>query len=238
MLKCICGKTYKTSKGHMNHIANCEYVNMDLKKIYRLGKMIHETNKFLFHVHFGKLNKYKKENECTRDEAYEILLKENIFKYRKTLWDILETWKAELLPSEYREFLKWVFKTYNDITLLSLRNTLSNTKIIYRFNLENSKAMIETRINDSLLYIHNNKEYSNDFEFVDNIMYGNISMYYVLFNDWLAEKWFGRLAVDLQKELSDYVDIASKVIIDRIKHSEFEELQELANSDTPLIHEM
>ena len=200
--------------------------------------MIHDSNKFLFHVHFGKVNKYKKENDIERDEAYEILLKENIYKYRKTLWDILEAWKDELLPSEYREFTRWVFKTYNDITLLSLRNTLSNPKIMYRFNLEHTKPMIEKRIDDSLVYIHNNHEFHNDFDFVDSIMTGDVSMYYVLFNDWLAEKWFGRLEQDIQKELTDYVEIASKVIVDRVSHTEFDELHELASSDTPKIYEM
>jgi len=236
--KCFCGKKYKTEKGYLKHASNCRYSEMDLKKIYRLGKLIHESNNFLFHVHFGKLNKYKKENDCTREEAYDILLEENIFKYRKTLWDILEAWKEELLPSEYRVFTKWIFKTYKDITLLSLRNTLSNPKIMYRFNLENTKDMIEGRIESSLLYIHNNHTFHNDFDFVDSIMTGDVSMYYILFNDWLAEKWFGRLENDIQKELTDYVEIASKVIVDRVSHKEFDELQQLASADTPEIYEM
>jgi len=238
MFKCMCGKTYKTEKGHLKHISSCKYNNIDLKKIYRLGLIIHENNKFLFHVHFGKINKLKKEGNYTKSEAEEILLKENIFKYRKSLWDILEIWQDELLPSEYRSFTEWAFKTYKDITLLSLKNTLGNRKVIYRFNLENTNKMIKKRIDDSLLYIHNNKTFYNDFDFVDVLITGNISMYYVLFNDWLASEWFGRLEIDLQHELEYYVSIASKIIIDRLSHDEFDELQQLANSDTPIIYEM
>ncbi len=238
MFNCICGKSYKTEKGHLKHAVTCQYVTMNLTKVYRLGKMIHDCNKFLFHVHFGKVNKYIKENGCTREEAQNILLEQNIYKYRKTLWDILEAWKEEMLPSEYREFTKWIFKTYKDITLLSLRNTLSNPKIMYRFNLEHTADMIEGRIDSSLLYIHKNHTFHNDFDFVDSIMTGDVSMYYVLFNDWLATKWFGRLEADIQKELTDYVEIASKVIVNRVSHTEFDELQELSNTDTPKIYEM
>jgi len=238
MFTCICGKSYKTEKGYLKHTVTCPYTDMNLKQVYRLGNMIHDSNKFIFHVQVGKINKYRKENNCSRDEAYDILLKENIYKYRKTLWDILEAWKEEMLPSEYREFTRWIFKTYKDITILSLRKTLTNTKIMYRFNLENTVTMIEKRIDDSLRYIHEHNTFHNDFDFVDSIMTGDVSMYYVLFNDWLATKWFGRLDVDIQEELSDYVEIASKVIIDRVSPSEFDKLQELSNTDTPMIYEM
>lgn len=238
MFECKCSKEYKTETAFNKHVLICPYTNIDLTKIYAIGKLINEENKFLFHVALGKIKKYAKDNEISFDDAKTVLQKEVIYKYRKSLWDILNVWKTDLLPSEYRVFIKWVFKTYKDISLISLRNTLSNEKILYRFNLEHTAKMIEKRVDDSLRYVHNNKLFSNDFVFIDAIMSGEVSMYYVLFNDWLAEEWFGRLDVDLQSELEDYINIASKNILDRLKHKEFDVLQTLANSDTPIIYEM
>lgn len=238
MFVCNCGKEFKTEGGLNRHVVDCPYASMDFNKIYNLGDMINEVDKKLFHVALGKIKKYAKENQIEFDQAKKILQKEAIYKYRKSLWDILNVWKDELLASEYRPFLKWVWKTYKEITLLSLRNTLSNTKIIYRFNLENTASMIGKRIDDSLIHVHEHGEFSNDFEFVDAIMSGQISMYYVLFNDWLAQRWFGRLDIDLQKELEDHVNIASKTVLDRLKKEEFELLQQLACTGTPRIYEM
>lgn len=238
MLVCNCGKEYKTEKGFSNHQNKCSYINLNIEKVYKLGRMIDDVDRRLFHVSLGSIKKYVKTNDVEIDEAKIILKKEIIYKYKKSLWDILTIWKDELLASEYRQYLKWVFKTYKDISLISLRNTLTNPKIIYRFNLENTASMIGNRIDDSLVYIHEHGDFSNDFEFVDAIMTGQISMYYVLFNDWLAQKWFGRLDIDLQHELEEYVEIASKTVLDRLKHNEFELLQELACTDTPKIYEM
>ncbi len=235
MYECNCGAEYKTEKGLLKHINKCEFVDMDLNKVYRLGKII-QNESDLFHVHFGKLKKYMKENNLSMDEAREILLKHNIYSFRKSIWNILEVWKDELIPSEYRIYTKWIFKTYNDISKMSLRNVLSNTKSIYRYNMEHTKDMIEKRINESLLYTHKNPEFVNDFDFVDAIMTGDISMYYILFNDWLAEKWFGRLDNDLQCEMASFIEIASGIIVERVSHQEFDELNTLAMSDTPIIH--
>lgn len=235
---CKCAKEYKTETGFIKHQKICDYKDIDLNKIYNLGYMINEIDKKLFHVSLSSIKKYSKENNISADNAKKELQKKAIFKYRKSLWDILNVWKEDLLPSEYRQFLKWVWQTYTEITLLSLRNTLSNTKIIYRYNLENTGTVIGKRINESLIYVHQHGDFSNDFEFVNSIMSGQISMYYVLFNDWLAQSWFGRLDIDLQHELEEYVEIASKTVLDRLKSDEFELLQQLACTDTPKIYKM
>lgn len=119
-----------------------------------------------------------------------------------------------------------------------MRKILSNSKIIYRFNIESTSKAIEKRIGESLIYIHEHGEFSNDFVFVDRIMSGNVSVYYVLFNDWLAQKWFGRLDMDLQKELQDHVDLASKTVLSRLSSEDFDKLHTLAESDTPVIHRL
>lgn len=236
MFECNCGKVYKTKSSFDKHVKLCEYTNLNLEKVYNLGLIINDTNKFLFHVHLTKIRKKAKDESITQEKAKELLTKEIIFKYRKSLWDILTVWNEELLVSEYRVFLKWIFKTYKDISLLSLRNTLTNQKIIYRYNLEHTNDIISKRIEESLLFLHNKNKFSNDFEFIDNIMVGNISMFYVIFNDWLAEHWFNNLDNDLQIELEHLVSIASKIIINRINHKEFDKLQELACSETPIIY--
>ena len=238
MFECNCGKTYKTESGYNKHVKACEYADIDIETVYRLGKLINETNKFLFHVALGKIRKLSKEKGVSQDIAKDMLQKEAILKYKKSLWDILQVWREELVVSEYRVFAKWIFSTYKDITLLSLRNTLTNPKIIYRYNLEHTADMIAGRIEDSLLFIHNKDTYSNDFEFVDHITVGDISMYYVIFNDWLAQEWFGRLDIDLQKELEHLVEIVTKTVLERIDHKEFDTLQKLACSETPKIYEM
>jgi hypothetical protein len=238
MLECNCGKEFKTENGLSKHVSECPYAELVVEKIYNLGHMINEVDKKLFHVALGKIKKYAKDNQISFEQSQKILQEEAIYKYRKSLWDILMVWKDELLASEFRPFLKWVWKTYKEITLLSLRNTLSNTKIIYRFNLENTTFMIGKRIDDSLIHIHEHGDFSNDFEFVDAIISGQVSMYYVLFNDWLAQKWFGRLDIDLQHELEEYVQIASKTVLDRLKKEEFELLQTLACTETPKIFTM
>ena len=214
MVKCLCGKEYKTdNKFYTKHIENCDYVDLNIDKVYMLGYMIDEVDKRLFHVHLSSIRKYAKENNIAPDEAKKELQKKNIYKYRKSLWDILQVWKDELLASEFRHYIKWVFKTYKDITLISLRSTLSNYKIIYRYNLENTAMMIGKRVDESLIFIHEYGEFSNDFEFISNVLVGNVSMYYILFNDWLASKWFSRLDIDLQHELQESVEIASKTVL-------------------------
>lgn len=238
MFTCNCGHSLATEKGINSHITKCEYADLDIEKVYMLGYMIDEVDRKLFHVALGKIKKYAKTEGMEFDQAKRLLQKEAIYKYRKSLWDILCVWRDELLASEYRPFLQWVWKTYKDINLLSLRNTLSNSKIIYRFNLENTATMIGKRIDDSLLFIHEHGDFSNDFEFVNAVVAGQVSMYYVLFNDWLASKWFGRIDMDLQAELEEYVEIASKTVLDRLKQNEFELLQELACTETPKIYEM
>lgn len=233
---CGCGKEFKTVTGFEKHRSACVYSNIDLNKIYMLGNMINECGKKLFQAPLGKIKKYAKENQITFADAQKKLHNDEIYKYRKSLWDILKIWNAELLPSEYRHFLIWAFNTYKEITLLSLRNTLGNTKIIYRYNIENTTKNIGKRINDSLIHIHEHGNFSNDFEFVDALSSGNVSIYYVLFNDWLAQNWFGRLDQDLQKELEDNVKLASKIILDRLNKDEFNLLQKLACSSTPVIY--
>lgn len=238
MFICNCGKEYKTENGFIKHQNSCQYTDLNIEKIYKFGYMLDEVDRRLFNVPVTKVNKYSKTNNIPFDVARKELQKSYIYKYRKSLWDILQVWNEELLPSEYRTFLKWVWKTYKDITVLSLRNTLSNTKIIYRYNLEHTALMIGKRIEDSLIHIHEHGAFSNDFEFVDAVLAGNISMYYVLFNDWLATKWFGDLNIGLQQQLDEYVKIASKTVLDRLKQEEFDLLQQLACTETPKIYEM
>jgi len=238
MFNCNCGKTYKTETGYNKHISNCKYVDLDPDKVYRLGKLISEYNKFLFRAPLGKIRKVAKDENVSEDIAKDIVLKQVILKYKKSLWDILLVWREALLVSEYRVFIKWVFSTYKDINLLSLRSTLTNPKIIYRYNIEHTVDMITGRIEDSLLFLHNKKEFSNDFEFINHIIIGDISMYYVIFNDWLAEEWFSHLDTDLQKELEDLVEIATKTVLERINCDDFDILQKLACSETPKIHRM
>ena len=238
MFECNCGKEFKTSTGCDKHKLNCDYATINFNKIYNLGIMIDETNNKIFHIALGKIKKHSKTMNISFEQSKRELQQQEIYKYRKSLWDILQIWEHELLTSEYRTFLIWVWKTYKDVSLLSLRNTLSNTKIIYRFNIENTTQMIEKRISESLIYIHEHGTFSNDFEFVNFIISGNVSMYYVLFNDWLAQKWFGRLDLDLQKELEEHVQIASKTVLERLKKCEFNKLQHLANTSTPSIHAM
>jgi len=238
MFKCNCGKEYKTEKGLTKHKVDCPYKDIDLKKIYRLGFLIAEVDKNLFFVPLGKIKKKAKDENISFDESKKELIKLAIYKYRKSLWDILSVWQCELLTSEYRSFLKWIWKTYKEITLISLRNMLSNTKIIFRYNFEHTASMIGTRIDDSLIYIHEHGDFCNNFEFVNAVMAGQISMYYVLFNDWLATYWFGNLEIDLQHELNDSLDIASKTVLERLKKEEFDLLQELACIDTPKIFEL
>ncbi len=237
MFTCNCGKELKTEKGINKHILECPYASLNIEKIYKFGLIIDSVNRLLFRVAISKIKKYSKINNINIDDAKTILQKEEILKYRKNLYDILEVWQEELLPSEYRTFLNWVFLKYKNITLLSLRNTLSNRKIIYRFNLEHSAKMIGSRIEDSLLFVHEHKEFVNDFEFTDYILSGNISMYYVLFNDWLAQQWFGRIDIDLQHELEEYVEIASKTVLNRLNPDEFDLLNKLACTSTPMIYE-
>lgn len=238
MFNCNCGKEYKTEKGFLKHIDVCSYADIDIDKVYMLGEMIGELDRQLFHVHLGTIKKHSKVNEISIKESRKILQLAAIYKYRKTLWDILLVWRDELVVSEYRFFAKWVFKTYKDIALISLRNTLSNTKILYRYHLESTAIMIGRRIDESLLFIHEHGEFSNDFEFTDIVMSGKVSIYYILFNDWLAKKWFGRLDVDMQKELYYNINMASNIIVDRVSHSEYDLLHELACTDTPSIYDV
>jgi len=238
MFECNCGKSYKTEKGYTKHLESCDYADIEIDKVLRLGMIINDCNKFLFHVALGKIRKTAKEKGVSQEIAKDMLQRDAILKYKKSLWDILEYWKEELVISEYRVFAKWVFATYKDISLLSLRNTMTNHKIIYRYNLEHTADMIENRIEDSLLFLHNKNTFSNDFEFINHITVGDISMYYVIFNDWLAEEWFGKLDIDLQKELEHLVEIVTKTVIERIDPEEFETLQTLACSETPKIYEM
>lgn len=245
MFSCNCGrKPYKTKKPFLNHQEKCEYGDLDFDKIVLLGNLINDEIG-LFRPRPISIRKRMRDENETEEEAKKHLTiyganpkSESINKYRKSLWVIYKVWKEELLISEYREFIKWAFKTYKDIALISMKSMLSNTKVIYRFNLEHTASMIGRRIDDSLIFIHENHEYVNDFEFVEAITTGNVSMYYVLFNDWLAAKWFGRLDQDLQKELEDLVDIASKTVLERLKQDEFMLLQKLACTDTPKIYDM
>jgi len=104
--------------------------------------------------------------------------------------------------------------------------------------MEYNAKTIKNRIDSSIIYIHEYGTFQNDYDFADAIATGDISLYYVLFNTWLAETWFGRVDLDLQNELAPNIEIVSKLIIDRVNHEEFEELQTLADSDTPVIVEI
>ena len=102
--------------------------------------------------------------------------------------------------------------------------------------MEYNATTIKNRINSSILYIHEYGEFMNDYDFADAVAIGDISLYYILFNTWLAETWFGQLDLDLQNELTPNVETVSQLIIDRVNHKEFDELQALADSVTPIIH--
>jgi hypothetical protein len=233
---CNCGKNYETEKKFINHQRTCKYVELDLKKVLTFGYMLDEVDRHLFHVPLSTIKKYSKDNNVNIENAKKELKHVIITHYKKSLWDILLVWEHELLVSEYRQFAKWVWKTYKDISLISLRNILSNKKIIYKYHLESTPSTIKKRINDSLIYIHEIGEFHNDFEFVDVLFSGKVSIFYVLFNDWLATQWYGRLDSDLQNGLLENVNLASKIILDRLKPDEFDMLQKLACSNTPVIH--
>lgn len=233
---CICGYKCGTEKPFLKHTTVCQYLDLEIEKVYQIGFMIDDICNFLFHVSLRTIHKYSKNNNISIEDARIKLKSEIMFKYRKSLWDIYKTLKGNLLFSEWREFMQWSTNKYQDISLISMKNTFGDQKKIYRYNIENTVKTIEKRINDSLITIHEQHEYANDFEFVNYVMSGKISMYYLIFNDWLAISWFERLDKDLQDELSDIVEIASKTVLDRLKHSDFDTLQMLACTDTPVIH--
>jgi hypothetical protein len=236
MFECKCGKKCAFEKGFTKHKSKCEYVNLDISKIYHLGYMIDEIDKILFRVKIGEVKKLAVSEKISNDEAKKILREKLFYKYRKSFWDIHLSWKDQLLVSEHRPFLKWVWDTYSDISLISLKSLLGNSKVIYRYNLENTTSMISKRIDDSLIHIHEVGSFNNDFEFVDCIMTGKISMYYVLFNDWLAITWFASLDKDLQDELADLVEIASKTVLEKLNADDFDNLQKQACAITPIIY--
>lgn len=238
MFNCTCGKEYKTEKPYKKHIDTCKYADSSLQTMYMLGLMIHEQKPLLFRPSIASAKKLMKAMELNKDDAMAEALKANIFKFRKSLWDLIEVFECTLLPSEYRLYIKWALKTYPDIFLESMRNVLGSTKTIYRFNMEYNATTIKKRIESSILYIHEYGDFHNDYDFADAIVTGNISLYYVLFNTWLAETWFGRVDLDLQNELTPNIEIVSKLIIERVNHKEFEELQTLADSNTPTISDI
>jgi hypothetical protein len=203
-----------------------------------IGLMIHEKKPLLFRPSITSSKKLMKSMNITKEEAIAEALKANIYKFRRSLWDIIEIFEHTLLPSEYRLYIGWAIDTYPDIFLESLRNVIGSTKTIFRFNMEYNANTIKTRIESSIIYIHEYGEFQNDYDFADAIATGDISLYYVLFNTWLAETWFGRIDLDLQNELAPNIEIVSKLIIDRVNHKEFEELQKIADSDTPVIIEI
>ncbi len=238
MFNCNCGKVYKTEKPYLKHIDECPYSECTEYKMYLLGFMIQEQKPLLFRPSIASTKKVMKAKGLNKDEAFDEALKDNIYKFRKSLWDIIYVFEHTLLPSEYRLYIKWVFKTYPDVFLESMRNVLGSTKTIYRFNMEYNAKTIKNRIDSSIIYIHEYGEFMNDYDFADAVATGDISLYYILFNTWLAETWFGRLDKDLQSELAPNIEIVSKLIIDRVNHKEFEELQTLSDSATPIIHEI
>ena len=87
MFTCNCGKSYKTEAGYNKHINACEYADLDINKVYMLGKLINDSNKFLFHVALGKIRKLAKEEGISQDIAKDKLMKDAILKYRKSLWN-------------------------------------------------------------------------------------------------------------------------------------------------------
>jgi len=237
-LECICGKQYKTEKGYNKHTVMCTYIDLDIKKVLRIGQLINNVDKNIFYTHYGKVSKLMKTENISRLEAMNICLNNNILKYKKMIWDIYGIWKDRLVVSEYNIFVRWVFKTYRDISILSLKSILTNEKIIYRFDVEHTFETINKRIDESLIFINerNSVFYNND-EFVDNILSGTISIYYILFNDWLAIKWFSNLENVLQRDLLHYVEIASKNIINHISTDEYNTLHVLANTVKPNIQD-
>lgn len=238
MFSCNCGKEYKTEKPYLKHIDECNYSDASLEKMYLLGFMINEQKPLLFRPSIASAKKLMKSEGMNKDEAMEEALKNNILKFRKSLWDLIYVFEHTLLPSEYRLYIKWVFKTYPDIFLESMRNVIGSTKTLYRFNMEYNAKTIANRINSSIVYIHEYGDFMNDYDFADAVATGDISLYYILFNTWLAENWFGRLDADLQAELTPNIETVSKLIIDRVNQKEFTELQELSDTVTPTIHEI
>ena len=233
---CNCGKKYKLEKAYLKHANVCDYANSCEIKMYALGYMIHENKQLLFRPSIASVKKIMKVLELNKDAAFTEALQNNIYKFRKSLWDLIEVFESSLLPSEYRLYIKWVLTTYPDIFLESMRNVIGSPKTIYRFNMEYNATTIKNRIDSSILYIHEYGEFANDYDFADAVAIGDISLYYILFNSYLAEIWFGQLDKDLQYELTPNIEVVSKLIIDRVSHTEFEELQTLADTITPKIH--
>ena len=233
--ECPCGKVYKTLKGFKKHQETCEYKNLNEEKIIWLGEIINEITP-LFSVPYSKIKSFAKKNNLDMETAKKELIYQEFWKYRKSLWDVLKVMESELLVSEYRPFIKWVFDTYNDVTLVKLKGVLGNKKVIYRFNLNYTHKVIEKRISESIDFLEENYQELNDYQMIDIILKGDVSIYYVIFNDYLAEKWFSRLDTELQQALEYHVNIASKTIIDRIKPNDYDELNKLANSYTPNIY--
>jgi hypothetical protein len=236
LFECKCGKTYKTKKGYENHIKKCPYADMDLDKVYFIGNIINDVFKFFEPNGREIVNlKRKLKNENISDKKlHEIALFNNIYKYRKMIWDIYLVWKENLLTLEYRPFLKWLKKKFKNINLINLKSLVTNTKLIFKFNFENLFSIIEERILDSIDFIKN-KKFENNFEFIDYIINGDISIYYIIFNDYMATKWFENLDEDLQKELLKIVKQVENIIKDNLKPKEFSQLNKLANKITPII---
>lgn len=229
-MECHCGKKFKTINGFEKHVLNCHYSNMDIKKIYNLGLMIHDISPRFFSVSLQSIKKYSKTNQTDIATSKNNLIKDAILKYKKSLFDILNIFETELLVSEYREFIRFVLTTYDNISLISLKSMLTNKKIHYRFNCQNTFKTIATRIDSSKEFIlDNNDHLVNEYSVVYNIINGNISIYYLLFNDYMAEQWFACIDEDLQHELAEYIEMSSKNIINVLTPKEFDILNSLAN---------
>lgn len=237
MIICNCGIKYKTERNFLKHQPTCQYKELDIKIVKYVGNLINDVDSHIFNVSSSKITKFAKENKISREEAKKTMMENEILHFKKSLWDIYLVWKEMLIPSEYRTFLKWVWKTYSDISAISLKGILGNQKIIYKFNIEYTEKMISKRIDDSLIYLHEHGEFGNDFEFVNAVISGNVSMYFVLFNDWLASYWFGRLDSDLQDELSELVEIAGRNVLNRLNEDEFVKLNNMANTVNPIVHD-
>jgi hypothetical protein len=238
LFECVCGKKYKTKKGFENHLSKCKYVDLDKEKVLHLGNIINDVYGFFEPTSFEMIKEKKKNKNLSQTEIKKLIIKNNILKYKKMIWDVYTIWKDSLLGIEYRMYLKWLKKNNNfkDLNIINFKNVVTNKKLLLKYNYQNLFNTIEERINDSLDFIKN-KEFANDFEFIDNILIGNISIYYLIFNDYLATNWFSKIDSDLQKELIKIIKQVEKTITNNISREEFDYLNTLANKKKPKIHD-
>lgn len=233
---CHCGKHYKTIKAYAKHTSECRFFNMKESLLFNVGNLVNEAFKGkLFLVPSASVKKFQYlDPDLSIVQAKKLVVNEQIFKYRKMVWDIYLVWKEYLLPSEFRDFTRWATKTYSDVST----KTLSNPKVLFRYNVESTAKTIKLRINESILFLtERGLEFDNQFEFLDLLESRQISFYYIFYNDYLSTTWFEKLDRDQRDMLLDYIKVAERNIVKFVTEEQTNELLDLANSVTPQFFE-